>query len=170
VFVYRALLHKAGQYAGRPSEVVQVRASAEIEYALWWGVPGLPSARMPPARPGNVMFCASPSPSFGAEKLCPRRPTHNASRTRPNSAGMVRMAHEALSLAQKVAGRFVAAPIRLLGISWLHLTSTGFDLHGNTFWEFKDQLHALRNRRIAKYSRSTQYSDVNISRSCLPPR
>jgi hypothetical protein len=51
VFVYRALLHKAGQYAGRPSEVVQVRASAEIEYALWWGVPGLPSARMPPARP-----------------------------------------------------------------------------------------------------------------------
>jgi hypothetical protein len=83
---------------------------------------------------------------------------------------MVRMAHEALSLAQKVAGWFVAAPIRLLGISWLHLTSTGFDLHGNTFWEFKDQLHALRNRRIAKYSRSTQYSDVNISRSCLPPR
>jgi NADH dehydrogenase [ubiquinone] 1 alpha subcomplex assembly factor 2 len=38
-----------------------------------------------------------------------------------------------------------------------------------TFWEFKDQLHALRNRRIAKYSRKTQYSDVNISRSCLPP-
>jgi hypothetical protein len=46
---------------------------------------------------------------------------------------------------------------------------TGFDLQGNTFWEFKDQLHALRNRRIAKYSRKTQYSDVDISRAYLGP-
>ncbi|KAJ4395458.1 hypothetical protein N0V91_010816 [Didymella pomorum] len=34
---------------------------------------------------------------------------------------------------------------------------------GNTFWEFKDALHSLRNRRIAKYHRSTHYGDVNIS-------
>jgi len=46
--------------------------------------------------------------------------------------------------------------------------TTGFDLQGNTFWEFKDALHALRNRRIAKYSRSTHYGDVQISRLCLP--
>jgi hypothetical protein len=63
----------------------------------------------PPAT-RNVMFCASPSPSIGTDKLHPRPPTHNASRTRPSSAGMVRMAHEALSLAEEVAGRFVAAP------------------------------------------------------------
>ena len=43
----------------------------------------------------------------------------------------------------------------------------GFDLQGNTFWEFKDALHALRNRRIAKYSRSTHYGDVQISRMCV---
>jgi NADH dehydrogenase [ubiquinone] 1 alpha subcomplex assembly factor 2 len=44
----------------------------------------------------------------------------------------------------------------------------GFDLQGNTFWEFKDALHSLRNRRIAKYSRSTHHGDVKVSRSCLP--
>jgi NADH dehydrogenase [ubiquinone] 1 alpha subcomplex assembly factor 2 len=44
----------------------------------------------------------------------------------------------------------------------------GFDLQGNTFWEFKDALNTLRTRRIAKYSRSTQYSEVQVSRSCLP--
>jgi hypothetical protein len=42
----------------------------------------------------------------------------------------------------------------------------GFDLQGNTFWEFKDTLHAMRNRRIAKYSRKTHYGDVNVSRMC----
>ncbi|USP81655.1 NDUFA12 domain containing protein [Curvularia clavata] len=48
---------------------------------------------------------------------------------------------------------------------WRKKWLVGFDLHGNTFWEFKDALHALRNRRIAKYSRSTHYGDVQISRS-----
>jgi len=43
----------------------------------------------------------------------------------------------------------------------------GFDLHGNTFWEFKDAQHALRNRRIAKYHRSTHYGDVNVSPSWM---
>jgi NADH dehydrogenase [ubiquinone] 1 alpha subcomplex assembly factor 2 len=44
----------------------------------------------------------------------------------------------------------------------------GFDLQGNTFWEFKDALHSLRNRRIAQYSRSTHLGDVKVSRSCFP--
>lgn len=43
------------------------------------------------------------------------------------------------------------------------MTWPGFDLQGNTFWEFKDALHSLRNRRIAKYHRSTHYGDVNVS-------
>jgi hypothetical protein len=43
----------------------------------------------------------------------------------------------------------------------------GFDLQGNTFWEFKDALHAMRNRRIAQYSRKTHYGDVNVSRMCF---
>ncbi|RAR09827.1 electron carrier [Stemphylium lycopersici] len=50
---------------------------------------------------------------------------------------------------------------------WRKKWLVGFDLHGNTFWEFKDALHALRNRRIAKYSRSTHYGDVQISPSWM---
>lgn len=47
------------------------------------------------------------------------------------------------------------------------LTYPGFDLQGNTFWEFKDALHSMRNRRIAKYSRSTHYGDVKIGPSWM---
>ncbi|XP_014557129.1 hypothetical protein COCVIDRAFT_15555 [Bipolaris victoriae FI3] len=50
---------------------------------------------------------------------------------------------------------------------WRKKWLVGFDLHGNTFWEFKDALHSLRNRRIAKYSRSTHYGDVQISPSWM---
>lgn len=47
------------------------------------------------------------------------------------------------------------------------IIDTGFDLSGNTFWEFKDQLNAQRLRRIVKYGRNTHYGDVNVSRK--PP-
>ncbi|KAL6712236.1 hypothetical protein ACN47E_000113 [Coniothyrium glycines] len=50
---------------------------------------------------------------------------------------------------------------------WRKKWLVGFDLQGNTFWEFKDALHSLRNRRTAKYSRSTQLSDVNVSPSWM---
>ncbi|KAF1831732.1 hypothetical protein BDW02DRAFT_590920 [Decorospora gaudefroyi] len=50
---------------------------------------------------------------------------------------------------------------------WRKKWLVGFDLHGNTFWEFKDALHSLRNRRIAHYSRSTHYGDVQISPSWM---
>ncbi|KAI0586581.1 NDUFA12 domain-containing protein [Pyrenophora tritici-repentis] len=50
---------------------------------------------------------------------------------------------------------------------WRKKWLVGFDLQGNTFWEFKDALHALRNRRIAKYSRSTHLGDVQISPSWM---
>jgi NADH dehydrogenase [ubiquinone] 1 alpha subcomplex assembly factor 2 len=57
---------------------------------------------------------------------------------------------------------------KMLRFPWRKRWLVGFDLEGNTFWEFKDALHALRNRRIAKYHRSTHYGDVNVSRaSCL---
>jgi NADH dehydrogenase [ubiquinone] 1 alpha subcomplex assembly factor 2 len=42
-------------------------------------------------------------------------------------------------------------------------TFSGMDLAGNTFWEFKDARTATRFRRIVKYPRQTQYSDINIS-------
>lgn len=47
----------------------------------------------------------------------------------------------------------------------LVLTRSGFDLSGNTFWEFKDSLNAnnYRMRRIVEYPRSTQLSDVKVS-------
>jgi hypothetical protein len=53
----------------------------------------------------------------------------------------------------------------MLRFPWRKRWLVGFDLEGNTFWEFKDALHALRNRRIAKYHRSTHYGDVNVSRA-----
>ena len=39
----------------------------------------------------------------------------------------------------------------------------GLDLSGTTFWEYKNVLNAARPRRMVKYPRSTQYSDVKIS-------
>jgi hypothetical protein len=57
---------------------------------------------------------------------------------------------------------------KMLRFPWRKRWLVGFDLEGNTFWEFKDALHALRNRRIAKYHRSTHYGDVNVSRASSP--
>ena len=75
---------------------------------------------------------------------------------------MVRVEDAALPLAEEVAGGSVFP-----GTQHVRRCSNGcivgFDLQGNTFWEFKDALHSLRNRRIAKYHRSTHYGDVNIS-------
>lgn len=48
------------------------------------------------------------------------------------------------------------------------LTGPGFDLEGNTYWEFKDALHSHRNRRIVKYGRRTHYGDVAVPRQYLP--
>ncbi|OAL06375.1 hypothetical protein IQ06DRAFT_210534 [Phaeosphaeriaceae sp. SRC1lsM3a] len=56
---------------------------------------------------------------------------------------------------------------RMKRFPWRKKWLVGYDLQGNTFWEFKDQLHALRNRRIAKYSRKTHYGDVNVSPSWM---
>lgn len=39
----------------------------------------------------------------------------------------------------------------------------GQDLHGNTYWEFKDRLNAERLRRIVRYHRRTHFSDVQVS-------
>ena len=44
------------------------------------------------------------------------------------------------------------------------LTMLGYDLAGNTFWEFKDALNANRMRRIVKYTRKTHHADVVITR------
>ncbi|KAF2276770.1 uncharacterized protein EI97DRAFT_458107 [Westerdykella ornata] len=45
---------------------------------------------------------------------------------------------------------------------WRRKWLAGFDLEGNTFWEFKDPLHHARNRRILKPRRWTHLGDVNI--------
>ncbi|KAF1844999.1 uncharacterized protein K460DRAFT_405279 [Cucurbitaria berberidis CBS 394.84] len=52
---------------------------------------------------------------------------------------------------------------KMMRLPWRKKWLVGFDLQGNTFWEFKDALHALRKRRIAKYSRKTHFGDVNVS-------
>ncbi|KAH8597911.1 hypothetical protein B0O99DRAFT_70060 [Bisporella sp. PMI_857] len=52
-----------------------------------------------------------------------------------------------------------------LHLPWRKRFLVGLDLHGNTFWEFRDQLnsHRHRMRRIAEYPSGTHYSEVNIS-------
>merc|ERR1711939_1206072 len=50
-----------------------------------------------------------------------------------------------------------------LRLPWRKRWLVGFDLAGNTFWEFKDALNAGRLRRIVQYGRKTYYSDVNVS-------
>ncbi|KAF2844771.1 hypothetical protein T440DRAFT_473146 [Plenodomus tracheiphilus IPT5] len=56
---------------------------------------------------------------------------------------------------------------KMMRFPWRKKWLVGFDLQGNTFWEFKDALHALRNRRIAKYHRNTHYGDVKVSPSWM---
>ncbi|KAF2130316.1 hypothetical protein P153DRAFT_395742 [Dothidotthia symphoricarpi CBS 119687] len=56
---------------------------------------------------------------------------------------------------------------KMLRFPWRKRWLVGFDLEGNTFWEFKDALHALRNRRTAKYSRKTHHGDVQVSPSWM---
>ena len=56
---------------------------------------------------------------------------------------------------------------KALRLPWRRHYLIGADLVGNTFWEFKDALHANRWRRIVKYPRSTHYADIKISRA--PP-
>ncbi|KAF2156082.1 hypothetical protein K461DRAFT_318701 [Myriangium duriaei CBS 260.36] len=50
-----------------------------------------------------------------------------------------------------------------LQLPWRRHVLAGYDLAGNTFWEFKDALNANRLRRIVKYSRKTHHADVKIS-------
>lgn len=48
-------------------------------------------------------------------------------------------------------------------------TSTGMDLNGNTFWEFKDSLESNRFRRIAQaHDPRVPYADLKISRMSGP--
>lgn len=91
------------------------------------------------------------------------RPLRHDIWARRNSQSMVSMENDALPLAQKVAHRCDCEST--FPLNEPNMYNPGFDLQGNTFWEFKDALHALRNRRIAKYSRSTHLSEVKISRS-----
>ncbi|KAI5359291.1 Putative NADH dehydrogenase [ubiquinone] 1 alpha subcomplex subunit 12 [Septoria linicola] len=53
---------------------------------------------------------------------------------------------------------------KALRLPWRKTFLIGFDLSGNTFWEFKDALNAGRMRRIVKYSNKTpHYSDVKVT-------
>jgi hypothetical protein len=49
-----------------------------------------------------------------------------------------------------------------------HIAYLGFDLHGNTFWEFKDTVRSDRWRRIARQTRTVDYADIQISRMSIP--
>ncbi|KAF2758440.1 hypothetical protein EJ05DRAFT_485569 [Pseudovirgaria hyperparasitica] len=48
-------------------------------------------------------------------------------------------------------------------LPWRRQTLVGFDLAGNTFWEFRDVLRSGRMRRIAKYPSTAYHSDVKVT-------
>jgi len=52
---------------------------------------------------------------------------------------------------------------KALRLPWRKRFLVGQDLHGNTFWEFKDALSASRMRRIVKYRAPAHHSDVKVS-------
>ncbi|RFU34522.1 hypothetical protein B7463_g1825, partial [Scytalidium lignicola] len=54
---------------------------------------------------------------------------------------------------------------KALRLPWRKKFLVGFDLQGNTFWEFRDALspQSQRMRRIARFPSTVPYSDVSIS-------
>ncbi|KAK1808738.1 hypothetical protein LTR12_016903 [Friedmanniomyces endolithicus] len=50
-----------------------------------------------------------------------------------------------------------------LQLPWRKQFLVGADLAGNTYWIFKDALHANRWRRIVRYSSKVHYSDVKVT-------
>ncbi|KAH8816291.1 hypothetical protein F5884DRAFT_775662 [Xylogone sp. PMI_703] len=54
---------------------------------------------------------------------------------------------------------------KALRLPWRKKFLVGFDLQGNTFWEFRDVLsqEPQRMRRIAQFPSSVPYSDISIS-------
>ncbi|GAB0132638.1 hypothetical protein EsDP_00001067 [Epichloe bromicola] len=52
---------------------------------------------------------------------------------------------------------------KALRLPWRKRFFIGYDLQGNTFWEFKLTSAETRFRRIVNYPRSTHYSQVQVS-------
>ncbi|KAE8145263.1 hypothetical protein BDV25DRAFT_165058 [Aspergillus avenaceus] len=50
-----------------------------------------------------------------------------------------------------------------LRLPWRKSLLVGSDLSGNTYWEFKDALNAVRRRRIVKFNPNTHYADVQVT-------
>ncbi|KAL6232736.1 hypothetical protein BDW75DRAFT_13340 [Aspergillus navahoensis] len=50
-----------------------------------------------------------------------------------------------------------------LRLPWRRSFLVGYDLAGNTYWEFRDRLNAGRFRRILKPPSRTHYGDVEVS-------
>jgi NADH dehydrogenase [ubiquinone] 1 alpha subcomplex assembly factor 2 len=63
---------------------------------------------------------------------------------------------------QRLAGK--CSWIHCKAVKDSHVVYLGFDLHGNTFWEFKDTVRSDRWRRIARQPRTVDYADIQISR------
>jgi hypothetical protein len=84
---------------------------------------------------------------------------------------MVQLENEALSLETEHPQRYVdrsIAPIIWPVARHRSNKASGYDLQGNTFWEFKDALNAGRQRRIVKYNSWTHHGDVKVPRQSRP--
>ncbi|KAF2426454.1 hypothetical protein EJ08DRAFT_651721 [Tothia fuscella] len=52
---------------------------------------------------------------------------------------------------------------KALRFPWRRKWLVGFDLTGNTFWEFRDQIAIGRMRRIVHYANEVHYADVKVA-------
>ena len=73
------------------------------------------------------------------------------------------------SLAKEMAMRYVlrTAECAQDDHAYTQQQQPGYDLSGNTFWEFVDPLNPVRPRRIVHYPRSTHYGDVALTPAWL---
>ncbi|KAJ4359814.1 uncharacterized protein N0V89_000370 [Didymosphaeria variabile] len=51
---------------------------------------------------------------------------------------------------------------KMLPLPWRRRKLAGFDLEGNTYWEWKIVKHAARTRRIVEYPGGVYHSDVQV--------
>ena len=124
-----------------------------------------------PATCASSFRVASSTPPFirhglpTLNSICKSRHVHILE-SESTSTTLVQMGQSKASMAETVvvwyANRQSQEP--RIGIECcISLASPGSDLHGNTFWEFKDALHANRFRRIVRYNQKSHYADIQMS-------
>lgn len=87
-------------------------------------------------------------------------------KSRPNTKSLVQMEEFAITMAEALP-RWWVQRLRWYFAPQRANIAIGFDLAGNTYWEFKDALISNRFRRIVQYSGTHHLSDVQVTPSWM---